>query len=161
MRGASGALGGNKLVDPFAQVLQNEVLIRGRLAVVDFLSPLLEWQLDAERLVDGERDIEEIEAVDLEIVDRMAFRLNVFTRNVASFRNDFSHFIKRRGHQARSLCNGTNSRRKRRSEQPDRPSGPLRSNAPYSEGRGKFNGGSPGRSGLSVVVTGLLSLCGG
>jgi hypothetical protein len=53
----------------------------------------------------------------------MAFGLNIFTRNVASFRNDFSHFIKRRGHQARSLCNGMNSRRKNgAANSPIRPS---------------------------------------
>ena len=88
MRGGSGALGRDQFVDLFAEVLQHEILIGGRLAVVDFLGPLLERQLDAERLVDGEGDVEEIQAVDLEIVDGVTFRLNVFTRNVASFRND-------------------------------------------------------------------------
>jgi hypothetical protein len=109
--GASGAFGGDQLVDAVAQVLQHEVLVRRRFAVVDFLSPLLKRQLDAKRLIDCERDIEEIETVDLEIVNGMAFRLNILTRDVASFRNDLSHFIKRRGHQARSLCQCMNWRR--------------------------------------------------
>src|SRR5271156_6047191 len=103
MGGASGALGSDQLVDPFAQTFQHEVLIGGCLAVVDFLGPLLERKLYAERLVDGEGDVEEVQAIDLEIVDRVAFRLDIFTRNIASFRNDFSHFIERGGHRACSL----------------------------------------------------------
>jgi hypothetical protein len=33
----------------------------------------------------------------------VAFRLDIFTRDIASFRNDFSHFIERGGHRACSL----------------------------------------------------------
>jgi hypothetical protein len=33
----------------------------------------------------------------------VTFRLDIFARNVASFRNDFSHFIERGGHRACSL----------------------------------------------------------
>ena len=69
------ALGGDQLVDAGAEVLQHEILLGRRLAVVDLLGPLLERQLDAERLVDGERDVEEVEAVDAEIVDGVAVRL--------------------------------------------------------------------------------------
>src|SRR5262249_19017613 len=68
------ALGGDEVVDARAEVLQHEILLRGRLAVVDLLRPLLQRQLDAERLVDGEGDIEEVEAVDAEVLDRMAVR---------------------------------------------------------------------------------------
>src|SRR5208282_2996396 len=103
MHGASGALGSDQLVDPLAQVLQHEILIRRRLAVIDFLRPLFERKFDAERLVDGESDVEEIEAVDLKIVNGVTFRLDIFTRNITSFRNDFSHFIERSGHRACSL----------------------------------------------------------
>src|SRR5262245_5348474 len=103
MRGASGALGRNQFVDAIAEILENEVLVGRGLAVVDLLGPLLERQLDAERLVDGEGDIEEVEAVDLQIVDRVTFRLDVLTRDVAGFRNDLSHFIERSGHRACSF----------------------------------------------------------
>ncbi len=67
-------LGGDEFVDLGAKVLQHEVFFGRDLAVVDFLRPLLERDLDAEGLVDGENDIEEIQAVDAEIVDRVAFR---------------------------------------------------------------------------------------
>ena len=53
------------------------------LPVVHFLRPLLERHLDAERLVDRERDVEEVEAVDAEIVDGVAFRLDRLARNIA------------------------------------------------------------------------------
>ncbi len=122
MRGASGAFGGDKLVDPFAQVLQYEVLIRGRLAVVDFLGPLFERQLDAECLVDGKRDIEEIEAVDLEIVDRMTFRLNVLTQNLAEVSAMISTTLSNVVDIGKTLCNGTvwiSAECEWRSEQPD------------------------------------------
>jgi hypothetical protein len=33
----------------------------------------------------------------------VTFGLNILTRNIASFRNDFSHFIKRGGHQTCSF----------------------------------------------------------
>src|SRR5271154_3462597 len=103
MCGASGAFGSDQLVDSLAQVLQHEILIRRRFAVIDFLGPLFERKLYAERLVDGEGDVEEVETVDLKIVDGVAFRLDIFTRDIASFRNDFSHFIESSGHRACSL----------------------------------------------------------
>src|SRR3984893_15985686 len=80
---ASGALGSDKLVDASAQVVQLKILLGRRLAVVDLLRPLLERHLDPERLVDRKRDVEKIEAVDAEIVDGVAFRLDRVTRNVA------------------------------------------------------------------------------
>src|SRR5690606_16605367 len=46
--GCSGRLGGDEIVDALAQVLEHEILLGRRLALVDFLGPLLERQLDAE-----------------------------------------------------------------------------------------------------------------
>ena len=62
--GSRSPLGGNKTVDAGAQVLQHEILLCGGFAVVDLLGPLLERQLDPEGLVDGERNVEEVQAVD-------------------------------------------------------------------------------------------------
>ena len=67
-------LGRDQLVDLGAQVLHEEVLFGRDLAVIDVLRPLFQRHLDAEFLVDGKDDVEEIEAVDAEIVDRVAFR---------------------------------------------------------------------------------------
>jgi hypothetical protein len=64
---------------------------------------LLKRQLDTERFIDGEGDVEEIEAINLEILGGMALGLDIFTRDVARFRNNFSDFIVRRGHQPCSL----------------------------------------------------------
>src|SRR5215469_2550468 len=86
--GRSRSLGCDEAVDAGAQVLENEILLRRRLAVVDFLRPLLERQLDPERLVDREGDVEEVEAVDAEIVDRVALRLDFFARDIAGLRDD-------------------------------------------------------------------------
>src|SRR5262252_8554447 len=63
-RSGARALGRHQLVDARAQVLQHEILLGGRLAVVDLLGPLLQRQLNAKLLIDRERDVEEIEAVD-------------------------------------------------------------------------------------------------
>src|SRR6516225_8551858 len=61
------ALGGDQFVDARAEVFEDEILLGGRLAVVDFLGPFLQRQFDAERLVDRKRDVEKIEAVDAQI----------------------------------------------------------------------------------------------
>ena len=71
-RDAQASLGCDQFVDAGAEVLQHEILVGGRLAVIDFLRPLLERHLDAERLVDGEGDVEEVQAVDAEIVNGVA-----------------------------------------------------------------------------------------
>src|SRR5580698_5019306 len=97
IRGASGALGGNQLVDLLAEITQDEILIRRCFAIVDFLGPLLERKLDAERLVDGKGDVEE---VDFEIVDGVTFRFDIVARDITSFRNNISNFVKRSRHQA-------------------------------------------------------------
>ena len=91
-------LGGDQFVDARAEILEHEILLGGRLAVVDFLGPLLERQLDPERLVDREGDIEEVEAVDAEIVDGVAFRLDLLARNVAGLGDDIGHGVEGRGH---------------------------------------------------------------
>jgi hypothetical protein len=74
-RQASGRrlLGRHQCVDLGAQVLHDEIFVRRNLAVIDFLRPLLERHLDAEFLVDGEDDVEEIQAVDAQIVNSVAF----------------------------------------------------------------------------------------
>ena len=74
IRHPSGVLGGDERVDARDQVLEHEVLLGRDLALVHLLRPLLERQLDAEGLVDGEGDVEEGERVDAEIVDGVAFR---------------------------------------------------------------------------------------
>src|ERR1700726_5174239 len=58
------ALGRDQFVDASAQVFQDEDPLGGRLAIVDFLGPFFQRQFDSERLVDSERDIKKIEAVD-------------------------------------------------------------------------------------------------
>ena len=97
--GASGTLGSDEFVDAGAQVVQLKILFSRRLPVVDLLRPLLERHLDAERLVDRKRDVEEIQAVDAEIVDGMAFGLDRLTGNVAGLGDDIGHGVKSRRHQ--------------------------------------------------------------
>src|SRR5215831_13947235 len=86
-------LGGDQLVDARAQVFQHKVLLGGRLAVIDLLGPLFQRQLDPERLVDGECDVEEIEAVDAKIVDGVAIRRDRVARDVAGFSDDRGDLI--------------------------------------------------------------------
>src|SRR4029079_3839051 len=76
-------LGGDQVVDAGAEVLQHEILLGRSLAVVDLLGPLLERQLDPEGLIDGKGDIQEVQAVDAEVVDRMAVGRDRVARNVA------------------------------------------------------------------------------
>jgi hypothetical protein len=57
----------------------------------------------------------------------VTLRLDVLTRDVAGFRNDFGHFIERGGHRACSFLDGAKRyRRNDGANKPDR-SGPLRS----------------------------------
>src|SRR3954463_8492443 len=83
--GGGRALGGNQFVDAIAQVFQDEILFGGGLAVVDFLGPLFQRHLDPERLVDGEGDVEKVEAVDAQLLDGVAFRRDRVARDVAGF----------------------------------------------------------------------------
>ena len=96
---ALGSLSSDKLVDAGAQVLKHEVLIRGCFAVIYFLRPLLERKLDTEGLIDGKRDIEEIEAVYAQIIDGMAFRLDGVARNIAGLGDDIGDGVERRRHR--------------------------------------------------------------
>ena len=95
----SRAFGGDKVVDARAQVLQHEILFRARLAVVHLLRPLFKRQLDTERLVDRERDVEKVEAVDSEVVDRVAFGRDLLAFDIARLRNDVRHGVERRRHR--------------------------------------------------------------
>src|SRR5262245_1812822 len=96
---SGGALGSDKLVDAGAEVVQLEILLGGRVAVVDLLRPLLERHLDSERLVDRKGDVEKIQAVDAEVVDGVAFRLDRLARTVAGLGDDIGHGVKSRRHQ--------------------------------------------------------------
>src|SRR5262245_37138663 len=96
---ASRPLGGNETVDPVAEVLQHEILLGGRLAVVHFLRPLFERELDAERLVDGEGDVQKVEAVDAEVIDGMTLRLDLLARDIAGLGNNIRHGIEGRRHR--------------------------------------------------------------
>ena len=53
-----------------------KIIFRCCLAIVDLLSPGFHWNLDAKFLVDGENDVEEIEAVDSKIINSMTVRLD-------------------------------------------------------------------------------------
>src|SRR5512139_1041513 len=92
-RSRACALGGNQFVDARAQILQHEILLGGRLAVIDLLGPFFQRQLDSELLVDSERDVQEIEAVDAQIVDGMAIRRDRVARDVAGFSDDRGDLI--------------------------------------------------------------------
>ena len=63
--GGSRAHGGfaDQIVDLGAEVLEHEILPGRRQVLVDLLRPALQWELDRERLVDCECDVEEVEAV--------------------------------------------------------------------------------------------------
>src|SRR5580698_3617325 len=87
------ALGGDQFVDARAEVFQDEILLGGRLAVVDFLGPFFQRQLDPERLVDRERNVEKIEAVDAQIVDGVALRRDRVARDVAGFSDNRGDLI--------------------------------------------------------------------
>src|SRR4030088_3688185 len=83
MAGRLRALGRDQFVDARAEVFQDKILLGGRLAVVDFLRPFFERQFDPERLVDRERNVEKIEAVDAQIVDGVALGRDRVPRAVA------------------------------------------------------------------------------
>src|SRR5580698_9217902 len=99
MAGGLGALGCDQFVDPGAEVFQDEILLGGRLAVVDFLGPFFQRQLDSERLVDRKRDVQKIQAVDAEIVDGMAVGGDRIAWNVAGFSDNRGDLIECGGHR--------------------------------------------------------------
>ena len=96
---ASRPLGGNETIDPVAEVLQHEILLGGRLAVVHFLRLLLERKLDAEGLVDREGDIQKIEAVDAEVIDSVTLRLDLLARDIAGLGDNVRNGIEGRRHR--------------------------------------------------------------
>jgi len=88
-------LGSDEFVDAGAQVLEHEVLVGGCLAVVDFLGPLFEWELDPERLVDRESDVKKVQAVDTQVVDGVAFGFDGVARDIASFSDNIGDGFER------------------------------------------------------------------
>src|SRR6185295_18517321 len=87
------ALGGDQLIDALAEVFQDEVLLRRGLAVVDLLRPLLQRQLDAECLIDRKRDIQKVQAVDPQVVDRMAVGSYRVPRDIAGFSDNVGDLV--------------------------------------------------------------------
>lgn len=85
---ASDRLGGPQLVDLGAEVLHDEVLFRRGRALVDLLRPLFERNLDAEFLVDREDDVEEVERIDAEVVDRVALGGDLVAVDLAGLGDD-------------------------------------------------------------------------
>jgi len=80
-------------IDAGAEVFQDEILLGGRLAVVDLLGPLFKRQFDPECLVDGEGNVKKIETVDSKIVYGVAFRFDPVAGNVARLRNYIGHRV--------------------------------------------------------------------
>src|SRR5262245_40697915 len=97
LRGSSSSCR-HQPVDALAQIPEDEILLGGGLAFVDLLRPLLDRQLDAERLVDPEGDVEEIEAVDAEVIHGVTLGLDVCTWDVAGLGNDRGDGVERRSH---------------------------------------------------------------
>src|SRR5688500_8993509 len=87
----------DEVVDAGNEVLQDAVLFGRNLALVNLLRPLLERQLDADRLVDGKGDVEEGKRIDAEIVDGVALRRDLFTRDVGRRGNDARNRLERGG----------------------------------------------------------------
>ena len=89
----SGLLGGDEFVDLGAQVLQHEIFLGRNLAVIDFLRPLFERDLDTEGLVDGKNDVEEVKAIDAEIINRVAFRRDGIAVDFTGFSDDIGDLV--------------------------------------------------------------------
>src|SRR4051812_11586318 len=98
-RGGSGLLGRHQRVDLRDEVLQHEVLLGRDLALVHLLRPLLKRQLDAERLVDREGDVEEREGVDAEVVDGVTLGRDLVARDVGGLGDDVGYGLVRGGHR--------------------------------------------------------------
>src|SRR6266404_7398405 len=90
----SGRLCRPQFIDPGAEIAQDEVVVDRALALVDVLHPLLDGHLDGETLVDGEGDVQKIEAVDAEIVDGVGCRLDRRPVDIASLGNDVRDGVK-------------------------------------------------------------------
>src|ERR1700692_67801 len=93
MAGGALPLRHDQTVYAGAEIVEDEILFGRGLAVIDLLGPLLQRQLDAERLVDGEGNVEKSEAVDAEIIDGVTLRLDRVARNVARLRDDVGDLV--------------------------------------------------------------------
>ncbi len=91
---------GDEIVDARAQVLQQKIVLDRGKSLVDFLGPRFQRNLDAEFLVQRENDIEEIQAVDAQVVDRVRIGFDLIQRNLARFSDHFGNNFKSRGHGA-------------------------------------------------------------
>ena len=85
------------------EVLEDEIFLGRGLALVHFLRPLLQRQLDAEGLVDREGDVEEGERIDAEIVDGVALRRDLLARDVGGLGNDAGDGLEGGGHDVALL----------------------------------------------------------
>jgi hypothetical protein len=94
----SGSLGGHELIDLVAQIAQNEIFLRGHIAVIDVLRPLFERNLYPEFLVYRENDIEKIKAVYSQIVNRMAVTGDCVAIDLARIGNDIGDLVECAGH---------------------------------------------------------------
>src|SRR5690606_3861947 len=89
-------------IDLCTEVAQNEVVLAFDLSLVDLLEPAIERHFDTEPPVDLEGDVEERQAVDLQILHDVAVRGDLLDRNVAGRSNDLVDRLERRWHEA--LC---------------------------------------------------------
>lgn len=85
----------NQFVDFCAQIAKHEIFFGGHFAVIDILGPLLERYFDAEFFVDGENNVEKVEAVDAEIVNGVAFGSDCITVDFTGVCDDIGYFFKR------------------------------------------------------------------
>src|SRR5258708_7014694 len=93
LRARARVLGGDQFVDAIGEVFQHEVLLGRGLAVVDLLGPFFKRHFNSERLVDRKGDVEEVQAVDPQIVDGVALRLDRVARNVAGLSDNVGDLI--------------------------------------------------------------------
>src|SRR5947207_15152787 len=84
----SGRLRRPQILNVRAEIAQDEIVVDRALALVDVLHPFFDRHLDAKALVDGESHIQEVQAVDAQIVDRVGGRLDRRSVDIASLRND-------------------------------------------------------------------------
>jgi len=91
----SGVLGfgGDQFVDFRAKIFHDEIFFGGRIAVIDLLGPAFQRDFDAEFLVDSKNNVEEVEAVDAQIVNGMALRRDIFYRDFTGIRDNLRDFV--------------------------------------------------------------------
>src|SRR5215212_11458998 len=107
----SGFLGRHERIDVRHEVFEHEVFLGRNLALVHLLGPLLKRQLDAERLVDRESDVQEGQRVDAEIVDGVALGRDLVARDVGRLGDDVGYGLIGGGHRvALRRCSGQATR---------------------------------------------------